>query len=371
MSNLQGQRYVRVFQNVNAYPAYLRHLDILCPPGASFEERRCAMQEDGLNGVHLLEPVMNGADGATFTCGVDETLQRQWSREHGLVPTLDLNDILLAQIEHARAEVFYTQTPHCYGPPFLKRLPGCVRKKVCWMSPPAPLGVLTDYDLVLNNFPTSLAEYGRQGARTAYFTPSFDPGMAPYCDNQDRPIDVAFVGGYTRHHRKRAAVLDAVASLRKYYRIHFAFDRGRLTRLAETSLGRIVPALRQHGRPRDVQDVSHGPLFGRSMYELFSRAKIVLNGAVDSAAGDRGNIRCFEAMGCGALLLTDSGRYPEGMVDGDTMRTYHCVLDALSVIRKCLQDKEQRVAIAQRGLQLMRDRYSKAAQWKLFQVLVS
>ena len=40
------------------------------------------------------------------------------------------------------------------------------------------------------------------------------------------------------------------------------------------------------------------------------------------AGGDRGNMRCFEATGCGAVLLTDSGSYPEGFVDGETMLTY-------------------------------------------------
>src|SRR5258708_36033204 len=39
----------------------------------------------------------------------------------------------------------------------------------------------------------------------------------------------------------------------------------------------------------------------------------IFNGAIDMAEEDRGNLRCFEAMGCGALMISDRGRYPKGM----------------------------------------------------------
>ena len=48
----------------------------------------------------------------------------------------------------------------------------------------------------------------------------------------------------------------------------------------------------------------------------------MLNGAIDMAGPDRGNMRCFEAMGCGALLVSDVGNYPVGMEAGVTMETY-------------------------------------------------
>ena len=48
----------------------------------------------------------------------------------------------------------------------------------------------------------------------------------------------------------------------------------------------------------------------------------MLNGAIDMADRDRGNMRCFEAMGCGALLVSDDGNYPQGMSPGETMRAY-------------------------------------------------
>jgi hypothetical protein len=51
----------------------------------------------------------------------------------------------------------------------------------------------------------------------------------------------------------------------------------------------------------------------QKLYELIGKSKIVLNGVIDMVGRDRGNMRCFEAMGCGALLLSDEGNYPKGM----------------------------------------------------------
>jgi Glycosyl transferases group 1 len=361
---------MRLFQNIFAYPAYLRYLNRICGRRIAYARRLKALQAEGLNGVHVLEPIIKGKAGAFLACSVDRELQRAWAIENGLPATADPDDVLLAQIEHARAEIFYTQSPHRYGPVFLRRLPGCVRRRICWMAPPAPAGDLSAYDLVLNNFPTSLKKYGEQGVRTAYFTPSFDPLMAEHCDNQERPIDLAFAGGYTRHHRQRAAILEAIAELHNECSIHFSFDPGRFTQLAESPIGWMTP-VRNHARPPAVRAVSHPALFGRQMYRLYSRAKIVLNCAVDSAAGDRGNIRCFEAMGCGALLLTDAGRYPDGMEDGRTMRIYESAEDAVRMLRESLRNTSKRKAIATSGLVLMKERYSKSQQWKKFQELVN
>jgi hypothetical protein len=145
--------------------------------------------------------------------------------------------------------------------------------------------------------------------------------MDAYAANTDRPIDVLFVGGYSRHHRQRAVILEAVSSLRERFNVVFCLDRSRLTRLAESPIGHFLP-LASHRRPPDIRAVSHEPVFGRELYAMISKAKIVLNGAVDMAGTDRGNMRCFEAMGCGSLMVSDQGRYPEAMQNGMTMLLY-------------------------------------------------
>ena len=127
-------------------------------------------------------------------------------------------------------------------------------------------------------FPSILAAIGEQGCRTEYFFPAYDPELAPFAARQDRPVDVLFVGGYSRHHARRAAVLEAVAQLAGEYNIVYHLDRSRLCRLAESPLGHFLP-LARHRRPPAIRAITQEPTFGRDYYEVLSAAKIVLNGA--------------------------------------------------------------------------------------------
>jgi len=60
-------------------------------------------------------------------------------------------------------------------------------------------------------------------------------------------------------------------------------------------------------------------------------------------------MRCFEATGCGAVLLTDTGRYPDGFVDGETMVTYSSPDEISGLIRRLLNDPVAASAVAKAG----------------------
>jgi hypothetical protein len=185
----------------------------------------------------------------------------------------------------------------------------------------------------------------------------------------DRPIDVLFVGGYSRHHSRRASVLERVAELGKTRNVVFCLDASRLTRLAESSLG-FLPPLKKHRRPRAISTIGRPPVFGRQLYDLIGQSKIVLNGAIDMAGEDRGNMRCFEAMGCGALLVSDAGRYPMAMESGTTIAVYGSPDEALSVIEDRLTDWAESLRMASLGRERVTDAYSKSLQWRSFVDLV-
>jgi spore maturation protein CgeB len=112
-------------------------------------------------------------------------------------------------------------------------------------------------------------------------------------------------------------------------------------------------------------------VFGRQLYELIGKSKIVLNGAIDIAGHDRGNMRCFEAMGCGALLLSDAGEYPKGMRAGETMETYVSAGHALAMISECLHNWPRSAEVAARGRSRISQIYNKSVQWSHFVALVA
>lgn len=99
---------------------------------------------------------------------------------------------------------------------------------------------------------------------------------------------------------------------------------------------------------------------------LISKAKLVLNRAVDMTGDDRGNMRCFEAMGCGYLLLSDEGNYPEGMIARVNLLTYFTPEAAVGLIRQLLKNDEQRSGLAKAGNEMIASDYRKARQWDRF-----
>jgi hypothetical protein len=349
-------------------PSYAVRLNKLALSAGTFEARRRIFLDDRFGALHLLKPILDDDAEAFLACGNDEVMQRQWALENGLAAKCSLEDILLAQIEKHRTEILYNLDPVRFPSSFVRRLPGSVRRTLCWRAAPSGQTDLTAYGAVLGNFPWILDSWRLKGCRTEWFAPAIDPVMDAYGHGK-RPIDVLFVGGYSRHHSARAKTLERVASLADRFTIVYCLDASRLTRLAESFVGRLLP-LQKHRRPRSIATIANSPVFGRELYALIGESKIVLNGAIDMAGPDRGNMRCFEAFGCGALLLSDGGNYPEGMRNGETMLTYDTGESCLDRIEQCLNDWGNAQSIADTGRKRIREAYSKARQWSSFQAIV-
>jgi len=360
---------MKLFQNSGLYPAYMPRLRELTFNLTTFQAQVDAFLDDRFGACHFLKPVLDREVSAFFTNGDDEQLQRQWAREHGLHADASLADILLSQIEDHRTEVFYNLDPMRYQSDFVRKLPGCVKKTIAWRAAPSPGADFSAYDLVVCNFPKILEIYVLAGWKTAWFAPAHDPIMAEYAVNTLRPVDVIFIGGYTRHHRRRGELLEAIASLKNEHSVHFHLDASRLTRWAESVPGRLLP-LGRHRRPKVIRQVSRPPVFGLDLYRAMSSAKIVLNGAIDMAVQDRGNMRCFEAMGCGCMLLSDDGNYPPGMIKGLNFLSYNTPESAVALVQQILKNEPQLSGVAMSGNQMIAREYSKAAQWERFVGLV-
>jgi Glycosyl transferases group 1 len=357
---------LRLFQNSGLNASYRTRLAQLTAGKSGFAELKRIFLDDRYGASHFLVPVLNGDASAFFANGDDEAMQGAWAREHG-VQGKSLEEILLAQIEEHKAEVFYNMDPGRFDGAFVRKLPAHVKRKIAWRAAPGTID-FSGYDLVVSNFPSIRQGYESQGLRTAEFFPAHDPVLDAYAKNQKRDIDVLFFGGYSRHHLNRSKLLETVAELNGKYNVVYHLDRSRYTRLAETPLG-LLPPFSVARRPAKVRAISAPPVYGRQMYEQLSRAKIVINMAIDMAGKDRGNMRCFEVMGAGALLLSDEGSYPGGMIDNQTLRLYRSAPDAVNVIGAVLESDEWQQTAAQ-GHEMVRRRYAKVEQMRKFEGLV-
>lgn len=351
-----------IFQNFDVYPQYLKRLHARIQP-ADHHTVWQDLVHDRFIVLHMLQPVLDGK-GGSFAVGSDEPSQRSWAIERGLGRDASLDAILLAQIEESEAEVFYNLDPLRFGSDFVRKLPGNVKASVAWRAAPSPGADFGAYDRIVCNFESILQSYKDRGWNAAWFYPAFDPVMAEY-RQADRPIDVVFVGTYSQHHRGRAKIVERLASLQDRYSVQIHLQQSRLARIAGTPLG-LVPPLHRHRLPASVARVAQPPVFGRDLYETFGNAKIVINGAIDMAGPDRGNMRCWEALGCEALMLSDTGNYPPHMEDGVTMCTYEDTDDMVSKVTRLLEDERRRKSIAEAGSAMLAQKYSKAQQWKDF-----
>lgn len=361
---------MRLFQNSALYPAYMPRLRRLTEGCDSFSARIDAFLGDRFGAPHFLLPVLSRHPDAFFTNGDDDATQRLWAKEQCMPGTPTLESILLAQIEAHRTEVFYNLDSVRYTSDFVRKLPGCVKKAVTWRAAPSRGSDFGAYDRIVCNFPSILDSYRKAGWNAAYFAPAHDPLMDAYAVNTDRPIDVLFVGGYTRHHRRRAELLEAVAGLGDTHSVVMHLDRSRATRWAESAVGRMLP-LGVHRRPDAIRQLSRPPIFGLDLYAALSRSKVVVNGAIDMAGADRGNMRCFEAMGSGCALVSDDGHYPDGMIDQQTMLTYEDTAAAIAAIQTALADPTRAQLLTDNALRMIRATYSKAQQWLAFQGLLA
>jgi glycosyl transferase family 1 len=355
---------MRLFQNNGLSRGFRAHRAM--PDYRSFAAGVAGFLATRFSAPHILLPVLADSPDAFYTNGDDENLQAAWAREHRL-PAGDMESILLAQIEHHRAEVFYNLDPMRYGSAFVRKLPGCVKTSICWRAAPSGNADLTAYDLVVCNFPSILDDWARRGCKVKYFAPGHDPAMNAFADSQSDDFDLAFVGGFSRHHVKRSASLRAAAST-PGIRARLYLEDSRPTRLANALP--FVPGLGRYRHPPEIRALRAGPLYGLDLYRALAAARIVFNGAVDMAGEDRGNMRCFEATGCGAVLLTDAGRYPDGFVDGETMVTYASPDQIPGLIGRLLGDPAAATALAKAGCAMVRDRYSKERQWEKFRELI-
>src|ERR1700759_5067219 len=98
---------VRLFQNARYYPSLRPRIRQLAKGQTTFAGHIDAFLNFREAASHFLLPVEQRQDWAFFTNGDDIEVQRLWAREQGLPSSASPVEILKAQIEAHRTEVFY------------------------------------------------------------------------------------------------------------------------------------------------------------------------------------------------------------------------------------------------------------------------
>jgi 2-polyprenyl-3-methyl-5-hydroxy-6-metoxy-1,4-benzoquinol methylase/Tfp pilus assembly protein PilF len=179
-----------------------------------------------------------------------------------------------------------------------------------------PIARLFDFTFLAQKAQVSLFE--GEGIKNVHWLPL---ACSPELHNLPQPardIDVAFVGSLTNRSNQRRARL-----------------------LAEVK--------------RRFPDACIAQLWPDEMANTYARSKIVLNISVKRDV----NMRVFEAMASGAMLVTDDA---DGLADlfeeGRHLAVYHNDDDACDIIEKYLRDDAGRAAIADAGQRLVLSKHT-------------
>jgi spore maturation protein CgeB len=242
-------------------------------------------------------------------------------------------DILAAQIEQFRPDVLLNQDMG-FSSKFLRDIKQHVRLLVGQHAATC-LPDAKDwncYDLVISSFFPTVEFFRQRGVRSELSRLGFEPHVLSCLPSEDRTFDCTFVGSFHDVHRSRTELLETLCSRFPQLRI---WGPG-VSSLSSSSAIRARYA---------------GQAWGREMYQILQRSKIVLNHHGD-VAPYANNLRLFEATGMGALLLTDWKENLQEMFEpGKEVAAYRTTEDCIEAVSYYLEHEEARASIAHAGQQ--------------------
>ena len=347
---------------------------------STFAEIHDALLRDGYASVYRLIPPADRPDESVFfTVWNYERLQHTWAYEHGLSNT-DLDEIRLAQIAHFQPDVVYDFS-YFVSPKFAEKLNASGGPPaICWYAfikntPPPTAGSYAGYVTLHRPY----VEYWRsKGIAASELQPAIDPSWqagesVPYVQREN---DLIFYGQLSRgvYGERQKIILMAAEQARRsnytfscYAQCRFEYRRpGRFL----ARLGIDVPLLRLW--PDDeVASSLRPPIYGASVYEAIRSSRITLNTFGDYNGKFLSNMRIFEVIGNGSVLLTPRGTYPEGLVEGVDFLGFNTAEELGQQLRRALLDVPRLEEFSLAAKKRVSERFSKQRQYAEFADFVS
>jgi len=272
-----------------------------------------------------------------------EKLQERWAAEHGcgtlLRPAWE-------QILLHNPDVIFFQDLSIFPIDRLHALKNSYLLVAQHSCPWAGDDSVSCFDIIMTSFPHYVPRIEALGVKAVYVPLAFEPSVVDYCFPDVFPVvptetiqmdfgrihDCVFIGGVGNpsHWKRGMETLETVA--------------------------RDIPTFKWWGYGVETLPTGNilkqkyqGQAWGREMYEILLRSKIVLNRHGEVAQNFANNMRLYEATGCGALLLTEDASNIWDLFRGGEIATYLTPGDAVQKIKHYLAHEDERADIASRG----------------------
>lgn len=329
------------------YSAYLaRHYSLLPQLlDAPHAEQTEALLTDGFGAAHMWAPVLaKMGHQAQLIIANDVASQFRWARENlsGLKLKKKsewIHGIAIEQVNHFQPDVLYLGDPVMFDMNFVRKLARRPKQVIAWRAAPTPSTVdWKGVDLMLSHLEPCLKQAWRAGARDArLFHPGFCKWVADAVKDQPKEYDLVFCGQWSDAHEKRNNLLAKLAKASSNKDKPFSFGLF-LECEDESKLPDAVRKLNQSGR------------WGMDMYRALRSGRVALNAEINMGRGHAGNMRLFEATGCGVCTLTEHHENIDRYFrPGEEVLTFRGAEDCLAQIRDCLADDTARERIALAG----------------------
>jgi spore maturation protein CgeB len=311
-----------------------------------------------------------------FTLWNYERMQFQWAKEQGLATT-NLQEIKQAQIEWFKPDVFYDFSA-MLDTDFLARYPISQHiQTVAWYGiiEAEPLTFdLYDWRVTLHR--PYIQQWKNKNLSCFELQPAFDPRWEHY-DYHEKPIDILFYGQFlNRMFRNRNRFMTDLIRYAQDHpdlniKVHLQLQSKRKVR--KQWMGIHIPGWYEEFPSEYVTQHALPPIYGRQLYETIGRSKFVINGYTNQNKAFKSNMRLFESLGCGALLISEKGYYPEGFKEYIHYYPYDVVgsKKLFQQLPEWIAGYPQRRMETKPMIQELKEQYNKEAQWKTFKEMIS
>ena len=357
------------------YPSYVadfyeRHPSAI---GMSFENHRSCLLNDHFGWPGELSTYMRcrGIETEFFVYNDDE-LQSKWALQHGVTVNAAENrrdTIALRQVEVTRPDVLWIPFGPMSASRFVKQAAKSAGRVALWMGSPFVEEMDVDgISILVTENPATLRQLHSRFEKVVVTKPGFDQRVLEGSWVATRDIDVAVIGQISKMHSRRTELLSFLLEngidLQVWGYTHDDVVSGSLNgvrqaawHLRHTDWQGFASSLRQalfptkyERRCARVVAIMHGPVFGVEMYKRLSRALLTVNVHIDVAGDNAGNMRMFQATGCGSCLVTEHSENISDLFEPEhEVLTYRTKEELLEVVRDALRNRERTRAIGRAG----------------------
>lgn len=294
-------------------------------------------------------------------------LQAKWLQEQSSNLAAAPNTkklVLLEQLRAFRPDAVFVGSMFDYYGEFFQQVSRITKNIFTWISCPFPPNLdLSNVRCVFSSIKDYVYKFQKLGVPSEWLRAAFDPEILPKLGSVQKDVPVSFVGALARgSHESRIAALEyllrAGIPLKIWGNYSYTGRRAALKGLF------VKSPLEKHTQPS---------VWGLEMYRTLARSQITVNAHIDVAKQNRmgGNMRLYEATGCGALLITDDAPDVRELFEvGSELITYQSKEELFDHIRFFLEHPESAKTIANAGREGCVRRHSYSARIREFSQMI-